>query len=66
MTGVGSSTADWRGVLEQVRDQLNAEVAVLRLGDGDSEQRTLAIGPDGLLDEPRCGGERPACWPWRG
>src|SRR5664279_3664942 len=52
VTGVGSSTADWRGVLEQVRDQLNAEVAVLRLGDGDREQRTLAIGPDGLLDEP--------------
>ena len=39
VTGVGSSTDDWRGVLEQVRDQLNAEVAVLRLGDGDHEER---------------------------
>ena len=36
VTNVGSSIDDWRGVLEQVRDQLNAEVAVLRLGDGDS------------------------------
>src|SRR6476661_6835858 len=30
VTSVGSSIEDWRGVLEQVRDQLNAEVAVLR------------------------------------
>ena len=52
VTGVGSSTDDWRGVLEQVRDQLNAEVAVLRLGDGDHEKRTVAIGPDGVLEEP--------------
>jgi len=52
VTAVGSSLNDWRGVLEQVRDQLNAEVAVLRLNDGDSTLRTLAIGPDGVLDEP--------------
>jgi diguanylate cyclase (GGDEF)-like protein len=52
VTNVGSSIDDWRGVLEQVRDQLNAEVAVLRLSDGDSALRTLAIGPDGVLAEP--------------
>ncbi|MGS0688776.1 putative bifunctional diguanylate cyclase/phosphodiesterase [Nakamurella sp. GG22] len=52
VTRVTSSTDDWRGVLEQVRDQLNAEVAVLRLNDGDNEARTLALGPDGVLDEP--------------
>jgi len=52
VTNVGSSIDDWRGVLEQVRDQLNAEVAVLRLHDGDSALRTLAIGPEGVLDEP--------------
>ncbi|MET0864528.1 MAG: bifunctional diguanylate cyclase/phosphodiesterase [Nakamurella sp.] len=52
VTNVGSSIDDWRGVLEQVRDQLNAEVAVLRLTDGDSALRTLAIGPDGVLSEP--------------
>jgi diguanylate cyclase (GGDEF)-like protein len=52
VTNVGSSIDDWRGVLEQVRDQLNAEVGVLRLNDGDSALRTLAIGPDGVLDEP--------------
>ena len=39
-------------MLEQVRDQLNAEVAVLRLDDGDGELRTLAVGPEGVLDEP--------------
>ena len=52
VTSVGSSIDDWRGVLEQVRDQLNAEVGVLRLNDGDSALRTLAIGPDGVMDEP--------------
>jgi diguanylate cyclase (GGDEF)-like protein len=52
VTNVGSAIDDWRGVLEQVRDQLNAEVAVLRLNDGESALRTLAIGPEGVLDEP--------------
>ena len=40
-------------MLEQVRDQLNAEVAVLRLNDGESALRTLAIGPEGVLDDRR-------------
>lgn len=54
VTSVGSSIDDWQGVLEQVRDQLNAEVGVLRLNDVDSGSalRTLAIGPEGVLDEP--------------
>ncbi len=52
VTNVGSSIDDWREVLEQVRDQLNAEVAVLRLGDGENALQTLAIGPEGVLDEP--------------
>ncbi len=51
VTRVGSSTDDWQGVLEQVRDQLNAEVVVLRLNDGESALRTLALGPDGVVDE---------------
>ena len=37
VTSVGSSIDDWQGVLEQVRDQLNAEVGVLRLNDGDTD-----------------------------
>jgi diguanylate cyclase (GGDEF)-like protein len=55
VTSVGSSIDDWQGVLEQVRDQLNAEVGVLRLNDGDTDGslRTLAIGPEGVLDEPK-------------
>ena len=52
VTRVGSSTDDWQSVLEQVRDQLNAKVAVLRLNDGDSSLRTLALGPEGVIDEP--------------
>ncbi len=52
VTRVGSSTDDWQGVLEQVRDQLNAEVVVLRLNDGESALRTLALGTDGVVDEP--------------
>ncbi len=52
VTRVGSSTDDWQGVLEQVRDQLNAEVAVLRLSEGDGALQTLALGPDGVIDEP--------------
>ena len=40
-------------MLEQVRDQLNAEVGVLRLNDGDGDGcARLAIGPEGVLDEP--------------
>jgi diguanylate cyclase (GGDEF)-like protein len=52
VTSVGSSIDDWSVVLEQVRDQLNAEVAVLRLGDGENALQTLALGPEGVLDEP--------------
>ncbi len=59
VTRVGSSTDDWQGVLEQVRDQLNAEVVVLRLNDGDSALRTLALGPDGVIEEPPLGEDDP-------
>ena len=61
VTGVGSSIEDWRGVLEQVRDQLNAEVGGAAAGRRrDRELRTLAIGPEGVLDEPTDAGGRPA------
>ena len=54
VTNVGSNDNDWQGVLELVRDQLNAEVAVLRLiDDKDGALRALALGPDGVRSEPR-------------
>ncbi len=59
VTSVGSSIGDWQGILEQVRDQLNAEVAVLRLSDGDGTPRTLALGTDGVIDEPPMGDDDP-------
>src|SRR6185437_9757460 len=41
VAAVGPAIEGWRGVLEQVRDQFNAEVAVLRLDEGDGEPATL-------------------------
>ena len=48
---VGTVIEGWRGVLEQVRDQFNAEVAVLRLDEGDGELAALAVGPEGTREE---------------
>ncbi len=59
VTGVGSSIGDWQAVLEQVRDQLNAGIAVLRLDDGDGTLTTLAVGPDGDVAEPTIAGDDP-------
>lgn len=59
VTGVGSSLPDWRELLEQIRDQLNAQVAVLHLGEGDAQLPTLAVGPDGTVDEPTAAPDDP-------
>ncbi|ACV77416.1 putative bifunctional diguanylate cyclase/phosphodiesterase [Nakamurella multipartita] len=48
---VGAAADGWRGVLEQVRDQFNAEVAVLRLDEGDGSLAGIAVGPDGPRPE---------------
>jgi EAL domain-containing protein (putative c-di-GMP-specific phosphodiesterase class I)/GGDEF domain-containing protein len=48
---VGTVIESWRGVLEQVRDQFNAEVAVLRLDEGDGELAAMAVGPEGTREE---------------
>ena len=52
VAAVGPAIEGWRAVLEQVRDQFNAEVAVLRLDEGTGELATLAVGPDGIRTEP--------------
>ena len=51
VAAVGPAIEGWRAVLEQVRDQFNAEVAVLRLDEGTDELATLAVGPDGVRTE---------------
>lgn len=51
VAAVGPAIDGWRGVLEQVRDQFNAEVAVLRLDTGDGDLATLAVGTEGLRTE---------------
>jgi len=48
---VGTVIEGWRAVLEQVRDQFNAEVAVLRLDEGDGELAAMAVGPEGTREE---------------
>ncbi len=48
----GEEPEDWPNLVEQVREQLNASVAVLRLTEGGTETRTLAAGPEGPVDEP--------------
>jgi diguanylate cyclase (GGDEF)-like protein len=52
VAAVGPAIEGWRAVLEQVRDQFNAEVAVLRLDEGDGALATLAVGPEGIRTEP--------------
>ncbi len=59
VAGVGPAIDGWRGVLEQVRDQFNAEVAVLRLDEGDGELATLAVGPEGVRSERPVGDNDP-------
>jgi EAL domain-containing protein (putative c-di-GMP-specific phosphodiesterase class I)/GGDEF domain-containing protein len=51
VAAVGPAIEGWRAVLEQVRDQFNAEVAVLRLDEGNGELATLAVGPEGVRAE---------------
>ncbi len=52
VTGAGTTTDEWRGAVEQVRDQLNAKVGVLRLFDGEAEVRTVAMTAEGEINEP--------------
>jgi len=49
VTAAGGDTGEWLGLIEQVRDQLNAQVAVLYVTDQSSGPRELAVGPDGPL-----------------
>jgi EAL domain-containing protein (putative c-di-GMP-specific phosphodiesterase class I)/GGDEF domain-containing protein len=48
---VGPAIEDWQAVLEQIRDQFNAEVAVLRLDAGDGTLAGLAVAPEGIREE---------------
>jgi diguanylate cyclase (GGDEF)-like protein len=48
---VGSSASDWHGLIEQVRDQLNAKVALVHLNEPTSGFQTLSVGADGVLAE---------------
>ena len=48
---VGSSASDWHGLIEQVRDQLNAKVALVHLNEPASGFQTLSVGSDGVLSE---------------
>jgi diguanylate cyclase (GGDEF)-like protein len=52
VTAVGADVDEWFGLIEQVRDQLNAQVAVLHLTDQPSGPRTIAVGPEGPLTIP--------------
>jgi len=50
LTVAGSEPSDWLELIEQVRDQLNAKVAVVHLSEPGSGFRTFAVGPDGPLE----------------
>ncbi len=52
VTVVNSDPADWRALIEQIRDQLNAKVALVHLNEPASGFQTIAVGPDGALDLP--------------
>jgi diguanylate cyclase (GGDEF)-like protein len=48
---IGSDTDDWHALIEQVRDQLNASVALIHLNAPNGEFETLAVGTEGVLVE---------------
>ncbi|MET3804734.1 diguanylate cyclase (GGDEF)-like protein [Nakamurella sp. UYEF19] len=50
LTVVNSEASDWQELIEQIRDQLNAKVALIHLNEPASGFQTLAVGPDGPLD----------------
>lgn len=52
LTVVNSDPQDWRELIEQIRDQLNAKVALVHLNEPASGFQTIAVGPDGPLDLP--------------
>jgi diguanylate cyclase (GGDEF)-like protein len=51
VTEISSSTEDWHTLIEQVRDQLNASVALIHLNAPDGEFETLAVGTEGVLTQ---------------
>jgi diguanylate cyclase (GGDEF)-like protein len=50
VTGLSTTEQDWPMLLEQIRDQLNAEAAVLYLDHGTPTASVLAVGPDGPME----------------
>jgi diguanylate cyclase (GGDEF)-like protein len=52
VTALGSDFGEWPHLIEQVRDQLNAEVAVLHLSASVEGPSTLSVGPSGPVDAP--------------
>jgi EAL domain-containing protein (putative c-di-GMP-specific phosphodiesterase class I)/GGDEF domain-containing protein len=52
VTAVGTDFGEWPHLIEQIRDQLNASVAVLQLASSAEGPTTLAIGPDGPVEAP--------------
>ncbi len=52
VSAVGRDKDEWLGLVEQVRDQLNAQVAVLHVTDQATGPRTIAAGPEGPLTIP--------------
>lgn len=51
VTEISSSTEDWHILIEQVRDQLNASVALIHLNAPGGGYETLAVGTEGVLTE---------------
>ena len=59
VTAVGSDFGAWSHLIEQVRDQLNAEVVVLHLAESVDGPTTLTVGPSGPVDAPLPGDDDP-------
>lgn len=52
LTVVSSDPAEWHELIEQIRDQLNAKIAVIHLDEPASGFQTIAVGPEGTLQLP--------------
>ncbi len=52
LTVINSEPSDWQELVEQVRDQLNAKVALIHLNEPGNGFRTIAVDADGTVQLP--------------
>jgi len=52
LTVIHSEPTEWQQLIQQIRDQLNAKVALVHLNEPGAGFLTIAMGPDGVVELP--------------